>query len=385
MNSSEAGVAGTGRRARHVAMAICIAAASFSVDAQDVVIGQVLSLTGPNSATAQELSRGRRNCADLINSEGGIRGKSLRLVTRDDRGDPAIAVNAARELLDRERAVALLGAMGPAVNAAVLDWAATSGTAVVGPQGGEVESRVRDSGVAFFLTANQSAEAERLAAHVTTLGISRVVLVYGSDQAGAAALMAFEEGLTLSNLAAAAVVEVRADGADAAKAAAVVTAAKPQAVFLATTGRATVAMLRALQAASAVGSHLLQVYGLSSAASPSELLSLGKQARGFSMSQVLPLPRDSRVPVVAKFLAAMGGPVADRTHAELEGCIGTLLLAEALRRKPGELTRGVVLQALKAAGRINLGGFEVELSDRVRLGSRFTDIVFVGADGRLIR
>lgn len=366
-------------------MAICIAAASFSVGAQDVVIGQVLSLTGPNSATAQELLRGRRSCADLINSEGGIRGKSLRLVTRDDRGDPAIALNAAQDLIDRDRAVALLGAMGPAVNAAVLDWAATSGTAVVGPQGGEVESRVRDSGVAFFLTANQSAEAERLAAHVTTVGISRVVLVYGSDQAGAAALMAFEEGLTLSNLAAAAVVEVRADGADAAKAAAMVTAAKAQAVFLATTGRATVAMLRALQAASAGGSQLLQVYGLSSAASPSELVSLGKQARGFSMSQVLPLPRDPRVPVVAKFQAAMGGPAAERTHAELEGCIGTLLLAEALRRKPNDLTRSGVLQALKSAGRINLGGFEVEMSDRVRLGSRFTDIVFVGADGRLIR
>ena len=376
---------GTGRLARHVAMAISMAAASFSVGAQDVVIGQVLSLTGPNSATAQELSRGRSGCVDFINSQGGIRGKSLRLVTRDDRGDPAVAINAVRELVDRERAVVLMGAMGPAVNAALLDWAAASGMAVLGPQGGEVESRVRDSGVAFFLTANQSAEAERLAAHVTTLGISRIVLVYGSDQAGAAALMAFEEGLTLSKLTAASVIEVQADGADAAKAAAAVAAAEPQAVFLATTGRATVAMLKALQAASAAGSHLLQVYGLSSAASPSELLSLGKQARGFSMSQVLPLPRDARVPVVANFQAAMGGPAVERTYAELEGCIGTLVLAEALRRKPGELTRGGVLQALKAAGRINLGGFEVELSDRVRLGSKFTDIVFVGADGRLVR
>lgn len=373
------------RQTRNLGVAMCGALFSLAACADDIVVGQVLSLTGPNSATAHELSRGRKSCMDLVNLQGGVKGRQLRLVTRDDRGDPSVVVNAARELVDRERAVVLLGSMGPAANGALLPWAANMGIAVVDPQGGEVEMRVHDSGIAFFLTANQSAEAERLSEHVTTLGINRVALVYGSNRAGAAALMAFEEALTLSKLTAAAVVEIRADGSDAAKAAAAIYAAAPQAVFLATTGQATVAMLRALQGSSSEGHRLLQVYGLSSAASPSELLALGKQAQGFSMSQVLPLPRDPRTPVVASFHAAMGGPVADRTYAELEGCMSTMLLAEALRRKPAEPSRGSILQALKAAGRISLGGFDVELTDRSRLGSRFTDIVFVGGDGRLVR
>jgi hypothetical protein len=41
--------------------------------------------------------------------------------------------------------------------------------------------------------------------------------------------------------------------------------------------------------------------------------------------------------------------------------------------------------ALKAAGKVSLGGFDVDLGDKTKPGSRFTDIVFVGADGRLVR
>jgi len=65
--------------------------------------------------------------------------------------------------------------------------------------------------------------------------------------------------------------------------------------------------------------------------------------------------------------------------------MGPLMLAEVLRRKPVEPSRGGVLQALKAAGRVSIGGFEVDLGDRARPGSRFTDIVYVGANGKMYR
>ena len=130
---------------------------------------------------------------------------------------------------------------------------------------------------------------------------------------------------------------------------------------------------------------LLQVYGMSSAASQTELLELSSMARGFSMTQVLPLPRDGRVPMVSTFLSAMRDVPGERTYAELEGCMGPLLLAEVLRRRPLGPSHATVLQALRTAGRVNLGGFEIELGDRARPGSRFTEIVFVGSDGRVLR
>jgi hypothetical protein len=103
------------------------------------------------------------------------------------------------------------------------------------------------------------------------------------------------------------------------------------------------------------------------------------------MTQLIPLPRDPSVPVVATFLAAMHQAPGERTYAELEGCMAPLLLAEVLRHKAGDLSRTGILKAMRGAGRVDLGGFEIDVSNRTRQGSRFTDIVYVGSDGRISR
>lgn len=370
---------------RALVLGLCSAMTPAFAPAQEIVLGQTLSLTGASANVARDLQRGRQACVDWVNSQGGVRGRSLKLLTRDDQGDAELAVKFAQELADGEGAVALLGAMGPVVNAALLKWANEQAMPVLGPYGGDVEIRRRDFETAFFLTANQSAEAERLAAHLVSLGLRRVVIAHGTDSAGRAALLALEEALAVLNVPALALLPVKSDGGDAVSVAHAVSRTNAQAVLLATSGRTTTAMLKALTAASAGGAPLLQVYGLSSSASPAELTELGARARGFAMSQVVPLPRDKRLPVVAAFQAATRDLPGERTYAEMEGCLGPLLLAEVLRQRSVALTRTGVLQALKAAGRVNLKGFEVELGDRNKIGSRFTDLVYVGPDGRITR
>lgn len=353
--------------------------------AQDIVLGQSLSLTGASGAIARDLLRGRQACVHWINAQGGIKGRTLKLVTRDDQGNTAQAVRHAQDLAEREGAVLMLGSMGPNVNTALLEWADLRGLAVVGPYGGDIEIRIRNFDTVYFLTANQSAEAQRLASHVASLGLRRVVVVHGSDPSGRAALTALEEGLGVSNVAAIALIAASPDGGDAAAIAQAVLATKAQAVLLATTGRATVALLQALSATAATGLPLLQVYGLSSSASQAELAELGIRARGFTMSQVVPMPRDTRVPLILTFQSAMREAAGDRTYTELEGCMAVLVVADVLRRKASVPTRPGVLQALKGAGRVSLGGFDVELGDKSKSGSQFTDIVYVGADGRIVR
>lgn len=377
------------RRRRRFALALARCAACLLVwqaaRANEIVVGETLPLTGPSASLAKGLLRGRQACTDYVNSHGGIRGNTLRLVTRDDQNDPSQASRMAREMVDKDGAVAMLGAVGPAVNTALLEWAVSIGMTVIGPYGGDIENRLTNADTAFFLTANQSAEAERLAQHIAALGLTRVVIVHASDNAGRAALTALEEGLGVTNVSAIGLVAVNADGSNADVAAQQVYKTNAQAVLVATSGRITVAMLRALAATSSSGMPLLQVYGLSSAASQVDLLELGEHARGFSMSQVIPLPRDPSVPVVATFLAAMRNASGERTYAELEGCMAPLLLAEVLRRKSTDLSRPGILKAMRTAGRIDLGGFEIDLANRTRPGSRFTDIVYVGSDGRIAR
>jgi ABC-type branched-subunit amino acid transport system substrate-binding protein len=224
---------------RALVLGLCSAMTPAFAPAQEIVLGQTLSLTGASANVARDLQRGRQACVDWVNSHGGVRGRSLKLLTRDDQGDAELAVKFAQELADGDGAVALLGPMGPVVNAALLKWANEQAMPVLGPYGGDIEIRRRDFETAFFLTANQSAEAERLAAHVVSLGLRRVVIAHGTDSAGRAALLALEEALAVLNVPALALLPVKSDGSDAVSVAHAVSRTNAQAVLLATSGRTT--------------------------------------------------------------------------------------------------------------------------------------------------
>ena len=370
-----------------IATGACIWAAGMTPAwSYELTIGQTLSLSGTQSGIATELLRGRTQCVNHVNLQLKPLGVKLRLVTRDDAGDPQLALRLVREMVAQEDPALMFGAMGPAVNAAILKWAADEGMAVIAPHGGDVQNRGKVSSTAFFLTANQSAEALRLASHVTSLGLQRVAVIHSADAAGRAALTAFEEGLMVNNVAVRRISAVRPDGSDAAAAVQDAMVSDAQALLLATSGRPTALILQSLSKVQG-STRILQVYGLSSAASPTTLAELGDSARGFVMTQVLPSPRDGAVSgLVRTFQQAMAKSPGARTHAELEGCLAPLTLAEVLKRKPSvPPTRAGILAALRGAARVDLGDFQVDLTDTTHAGARFTDIVFVSDKGRITR
>lgn len=98
------------------AMACALAALTFAIPcmAADVVerngpirVGAVSSLSGP--AQFPESSAAVRALFDVVNANGGIRGRRLELIVEDDRGDSAQAVRAAHRLVDEQHVVALVG------------------------------------------------------------------------------------------------------------------------------------------------------------------------------------------------------------------------------------------------------------------------------------
>jgi branched-chain amino acid transport system substrate-binding protein len=363
-------------------LAFGLAGSALAADGA-VVLGETLALSGRSAKIADALLKGRMACVDWVNRQGGIGGRALKLVTRDDAGDPQRAAANVRALIDEERAVAILGPMGPAISQAVLPLANSAQIAIVAPFGGDIGSRARVPEGVYFVTANQSAEAERLAAHVTALGLKRLVIVHSADASGQSALVALEEGLGVVNVPPVVSIAVKPDGSDATEVVRAIGAAGAQAVLLATIGTSTSAMLQALSSANG-STGLLQVYGLSASASLADLAVLGKAAQGYSMTQVLPSPGDSRLALAASFREAMRDAAGNASHVEMEGCLSVLATVEVLRRRSTEATRTGVWRAFKAGGVINVGGFEIDLSDRAK-GSRFTDIVYIGAGGKTVR
>ena len=108
---------------RFTAFAAALAWGLGAAQAQDVyTIGEINSYKA-QPAFLEPYKKGMELALAQINITGGIGGKKLVLVTRDDNGNPADAVRAAEELIAREKVDVLMGSFLSHVGLALTDFA----------------------------------------------------------------------------------------------------------------------------------------------------------------------------------------------------------------------------------------------------------------------
>jgi branched-chain amino acid transport system substrate-binding protein len=108
-----------------LAAAALVSAAGYgaSAYAQDVIkIGEINSYKA-QPAFLGPYKQGMELALEQINAAGGVNGKKLQLVIRDDNANPGDAVRAAEELVSRERVDVLAGTFLSNVGLAVTDFA----------------------------------------------------------------------------------------------------------------------------------------------------------------------------------------------------------------------------------------------------------------------
>ena len=96
-------------RALRGALVACLAAAGAARAAEPIAIGEINPLTGPLALQGQSVHQGIILAVEEQNARGGIAGRPLTLLSRDDEGRPERAIGAAEELSGRRQAVALIG------------------------------------------------------------------------------------------------------------------------------------------------------------------------------------------------------------------------------------------------------------------------------------
>ncbi len=91
--------------------------------ADEIKIGEINSYSGLPAFT-QPYKKGWELALDEINAKGGVDGKTLVVISKDDGGKPADAVTAANELVSDEGVAMLMGTFFSNVGLAVSDFAA---------------------------------------------------------------------------------------------------------------------------------------------------------------------------------------------------------------------------------------------------------------------
>ena len=117
-----------------LAFGATISSPSFAAD--PIKIGLVTALSGQSARAGEAITRGMTVAIDEINAKGGVMGRPLELVRRDDEANPAKGVTAARELIFKDKVAILFGGLDTPVSMAIVPVVEPGESSVHGTLGG---------------------------------------------------------------------------------------------------------------------------------------------------------------------------------------------------------------------------------------------------------
>ncbi|GAA1784053.1 ABC transporter substrate-binding protein [Streptomonospora arabica] len=95
---------------------------STGVTDSSIKIGSHQPLTGPAAPGYSQISIGAQAVFDYVNDNGGVNGREIDYVVKDDAYDPARTIEVTRELVHNDEIFAMLGGLGTPTHSKVVDF-----------------------------------------------------------------------------------------------------------------------------------------------------------------------------------------------------------------------------------------------------------------------
>ncbi|WP_042429391.1 ABC transporter substrate-binding protein [Comamonas granuli] len=367
------------------ALALPALAAPPAARAQEAALRlcQSTALTGPLGDLGSAMHQGAQAAFAAINARGGIHGRQIELQTLDDGYEVPRALANLDTFLAESDCFALFNCMGTPMVEAMLPKVKDSGIPFFAPFTGGQLSRIPGARQVFNIRASYAEEAAKCVQHLATLGMQRIAVVYQNNTFGQEVFEGARKAMEQAGLPAARTATVENNAADAAAAAQKMADANAEAVLVGLAGKPALEFIKAFRPLRpGVTPYALSVLGTTA-----NVKALGSQAKGLVVSQVMPLPTNTIIPVVRDFQAAWkaAGQQAEPSHLALEGYINARVFSEALQRAGKNPTRAAFIDATWTLRKMDLGGFEINASVPERNASRFVELTLVNREGRFVR
>ncbi|MDE2372308.1 MAG: ABC transporter substrate-binding protein [Burkholderiales bacterium] len=350
--------------------------------ADPLVIGQVAPFTGSQAVTGQAIHSGIELCIDAANTHGGVHGRELKLVTRDDAQKPDETVRLTRELIAGDAPVAMLGTVGTdnleaLARDGVLEQAHVS---MVGAVSGAASlAKAKDL---YPVKARYRDEIARLFSQISFLGVTQVALLYQDDSLGRDVLAGADAAAKRYGVTLLVRSGYQRNTTAVAKAVAEIAKVRPQVVFLGATTAAAIEFVKEYAAAKGTGT----LYGMSIIDSEALLKGLGpERSRGYAFSVVLPLATQTQVAVVREYLQLRQASAdAHLSARSIEGFIACKALVKVLESTP-DPTPIKVTAALARAKAVDVGNYVLDFAAKEHGVSSYVDFAMFGADGKVVQ
>ena len=341
-------------------------AGEVGVSSDTILFGQAAALEGPSSALGRGMRQGILAAFAEINAKGGVHGRKLELISRDDGYDPDRSAAQTTKLIEEDKVFALIGAVGTATATVTVPIAKAGNVPFIGPFTGAGFLRAPDLHNVVNIRASYGAEAEAWIKHLTEdLHIKSIAIFYQDDSYGRDGLAGVKLALEKRGM------ELTAEGTFERNTRAIASAmrtlkrAEPEAVVMVGTYGPCAEFIR-LARRSGFNPVFVNISFVGATALAKEL---GAEGQGVVVTQVVPFPWDASIKVVADYQAAEKAldPNLKSDFVSLEGYLSGRLVAAALEMAGPNPTRADMLQLIDDVGRFDISG------DIITLGRKMDD------------
>lgn len=325
-----------------------------------IVLGQSCALSGPAKDLGVELRGGLLAAFSKVNDEGGVNGREILLLSRDDGYEPDRAVRNTRELIERDQVFMLIGEVGTPTSKAVVPIIEQHRIPFFAPFTGAELLRDPFRKYVINVRASYFQEMERLAEYlITQKKVRRIACFYQNDSYGLSGLQGIENALARRGM------ELVSTGSYERNTVAVmgglreIYKAAPEAVILVGAYSACAEFIKLSK--TKIRSKVL-FCNISFVGTESLRETLGGYGDEVIVSQVVPLPHDQSLPLIREYQRAMSRYQHDvpLSFTSLEGYIAGKLFARIAGDVQGVLTREKFISTMQQVGRFDLGGVVLE-------------------------
>ena len=363
-----------------VLLIVEIRAEESGISDQRILFGQSAAFSGPAQELGKNMRIGIEAAFQEANTQGGVHGRQLILLSLDDAYEPEAAIANTQRLIEKEGVFALIGAVGTPTSRSATPIAERAGVPYIAPFTGAAFLREARWKSVINLRASYNQETEAMVARLTTdLGIKRIAVMYQDDSFGRAGYRGVRQALERRSM------EPVAIGVYPRNTTAVKTgllnlhSANPDAVILIGAYQ-PVATLIAWARHTGLDPVFMTISFVGSNALAKEL---GRAGAGVFVTQVVPFPTDEipRVGIAYRRALAIHAPEATPGFVSYEGYLAGRLAITALERCGREVDRAGFLKSLRSTDTIDLDGFELLYGENDNQGSDAVFLTVIGTDG----
>jgi branched-chain amino acid transport system substrate-binding protein len=336
--------------------------------ARPIILGQSCALSGPAKDLGLEMRAGLLAAFSKINDEGGVKGRDIILLSRDDGYEPDRAVKNTLDFINTEKVFMLIGEVGTPTSSAVLPLVEQHQIPFFAPFSGAEFLREPFRKYVINVRASYFQEMEKLASYlVDEKKLGRIACFYQDDSYGLDGLGGIERALKKRGLALVSRGSYERNTVAVLRGLTDVMEGDPEAVVLVGTYSACAEFIKLSKART---SKNLLYCNISFVGTESLQATLGRYTGNIIVSQVVPYPKDMTIELIREYIEAMHKYQHDApiSFTSLEGYIAGKLFFQISSAVQGELQREDFIATMEQVKTFDLGGIVLQYGPKDHQG-----------------